>query len=125
MKVAIFVDCNSLLIAKVYKSDRLILKIHTDTSVLCLDIDECDMVLRKHRVMYTSDLNLDGLVINPCHEWNMLLETCIHCTRDKLFHLLTTAYNWDFRVHYLLYYIAAMCAFIKSCCHISVFLFCF
>ena len=96
-----------------YCRNRLILEIHSDATVLSLYIYECDVMFRKHRVLHTADLDPESMLINPCNRRNMLLKTCIDCSRYQFFHLLTAADHWYLTVHYLLYNVAAMAASIK------------
>ena len=113
MKIAVFIDCHRLLIAYAYYSLWLILEVNTDTTVLCLDIDERYVVLWEHRVGHAADLYLDCAVIKLCNYRHMLLKTCIYCSWHKFHHLLTAAYNWNLAVNNLLDHIAAMAALIK------------
>lgn len=68
----------------------------------------------------TSYFNLHGLVIEPGNHREMLFNACINCSRNKFLHLLSAAYHRYLLVYYFLYYIAAMRASIKSCCHILI-----
>ena len=40
MKIAVFINCHSLLISKRYDCLRLFIEIHTDSAILSLDVDE-------------------------------------------------------------------------------------
>ena len=112
MQIAILIHSYRLIITK-YCRNRHILEIHTDTSVLCLYIYECNVMLRKHWVLYTADLNSESMLIKPYNCRDMLLETCIYCSRYQLFHLLTAADHRHLTVYNLLYNVTAMAASIK------------
>ena len=121
MKIAVLIDGNRLLIAYAYDSLRLVLEVNTDTTVLCLDIDERDVVLWEHRVGHAAYLNLDCAVIKLCNYRYMLLKTCIYCSRYKLHHLLTATNHWNLAVNNLLDNIAAMATLKEFHCHITLF----
>ena len=93
MKVAVLINCHRLFVAYAYHCFWLILEIYTDASVLSLNIDKSYMMLREHRVCNASDFYLDHALIESGNYRDMLLKTCINCSRDQLLHLLSTAYN--------------------------------
>ena len=65
VKVAVFVDCDGFFAADEYDSFGFILEVDADSAVFCLDVDECDVMLREHRMKYAADLDPDGHVIDP------------------------------------------------------------
>ena len=95
MQIAVLIYCYRLRIAYADHRLRLVCKVDTDTSGLCLDINECDVMLRKHRMRHAAHLDLDLATIELCYNRNMLLVACIHCIRDQLLHLLAAANNWN------------------------------
>ena len=122
VQVAVFVDRNRLVGADAELALWLVGQVYALASVFGFKIDKGDMVLRKHRVCYAAHLNLDTAVVKPRNNRNMLLAACINSTSHHLLHLLATAYHRYARINTLVYYISAMFADIKFCCHNSVFL---
>ena len=51
-----------------------------------------DVVLRKHRVIYFSDVYVNVVIINS-YSWNVLLESTIGCTWLEKLHWLSAAYR--------------------------------
>ena len=121
VQVTVFVDRNRLVGADAELALRLIGQIHALTSVFGFKIDKGDMVLRKHWVCHAAHLDLDFAVVEFCNYGNVLLAACIYGACHQLLHLLATAYHRYARINTLVYYISAMFADIKFCCHNSVF----
>ena len=92
---------------------RLVLQVHTDSTVLCLYVDKCDVVFRKHWVFNATDLDLESVLVEPCYNRYMLLKTRIYCSRYQFLHLFAAANNRNLNVYNLLYNVTAMAASIK------------
>ena len=122
VKVAIFVYCYWLGTTHTDLSFRLVGQIYTDSAILCLYINEGDVVLRKHRMRDAADVDPDSAVINAGDDWDMLFSTCVYGIRYEFFHLFSTAHDRNLGVDKFNDYIAAMAAFIKSCSH-NIFCF--
>ena len=122
VQVAVLIDRNRLVGTGAELALRLIGQVYALTSVFGFKIDKGDMVLRKHWVRHAAHLNLDTAVVELCNYGNVLLAACINSTRYQLLHLLATAYHRYARINTLVYYISAMFADIKFCCHNSIFL---
>ena len=117
MKVAVFINGNRFILTCAEESLRLILKIDTHPPILCLDVNECDEVLRKHRMRYASDFNLDCTVIDFGNYRYMLFIACIYRVRNHFRHLLSAAYDRHLGIHDLDDDVAAMTASVEFCCH--------
>ena len=120
--VAVFVDCHRLSRTCTYYSFRNIIEIDAYATVLQLHIYKYYVVLRSHGVRNTSDINPDLAVIYAGDNRQMLFAARILCSRDKLLHLLSAAYNRYFRIVELHDHVAAMAAFVEFCCHNNMYL---
>ena len=117
MEVAVLVHGYRLAATGADDSLRLILEVNSDTSVFSLYIYEGNVVLRKHRMCYTTNLNLDLALIKHSNYRNMLLHTCVNGIGNQFFHLFAAAHNRDLTVNHLFDDIAAMTASIKFYSH--------
>ena len=117
VQIAIFIYGNHLFTTSADLCFGFILEIAADASALGLDIDEDNVVLRKHRVCLATHLHLNLAIAQIGYYGDMLLATRLNRIGDKFLHLLATAYYTNARVNYLFNHIAAMAALVKFCCH--------
>jgi hypothetical protein len=89
-------------------------EVDAHAAILCLHIDECDVVILSHGVRYTAHLYLDMAIIDTCHHGEMLLYAGVNGVHGEFLHLLATAYDGNLRVYHLLDYITTMLTFEKS-----------
>ncbi len=121
MQVAVFIYGHRLSCACAYFCFRLVFEIDPDASVFIFHIDECDVMLREHRVWDASDLDLDPAVVDACYDRYMFLVACIHGVRDELLHLFSAAHDRDLGINQLDDDVAAMAAFVEFHCHNNLF----
>ena len=117
VKVAILIHGNRTRRAGADDGLGLIAQIDTDTAILRLDIDECDVVLGQHRVRHATHFDFDRAVVNSGNDGQVLLDARLDGIGHELLHLLATTNNGDIRIDDLLDHIAAMAALKKLGCH--------
>lgn len=117
VKIAVFIDCQGFSVASADQSLWSVFKIDTNAAILCFNINEGNMMLRQHRMRFTSDLDLDLASVKTGYNRNMLFLAGICCARNQFLHLLTAAYDRNFRINQFLDDIAAMAASEESCSH--------
>lgn len=121
MQVAILIHCDGFVVAYAEHSFgfTLVRKIDTDATILCLHIDESDMVILSHRMSHAANFHLNMTIIDTCHYREVFLHTCVNGVYSELLHLLAAAYYGNLRVYNFLDYITTMLAFEKFYCHNS------
>ena len=71
------------------------LEVDALAAMLCLDIDEADVMCLGHRVRLLSDLDLQLLVVALNYDWQVVLVLAFRGVRTEFLHLFTTAYwHW-------------------------------
>lgn len=121
MQVAIFIYGYRFARACAYLCFRLVRQIDPYASVFIFHIDECDVMLREHRVSDASDFDLDPAVVDACYDRYMLFVACIHSVRDELLHLFSAAHNRNLGINHLDDDVAAMAALVEFHCHNNLF----
>lgn len=97
MKVAVFINCHRFVCtdAENCLSFAFVRKVHTHSSVRGLDVDECNMMFRCHRMRYTADFHLYFAIIDACYNRNMFFSAGINGVGNKFLHFLSAAYERD------------------------------
>ena len=67
VEVAVFVDCDRLSGADADLSFGLVLEVNPDAAVLGFDIDEADVMFRRHGMWFAADLYKNLAVAYPCN----------------------------------------------------------
>ena len=89
------------------------LEVDALATMLCLDIDEADVMCLGHRVWLLTDLDLQLLVITLHYDRQMILILALRSVRLKLLHLFSAAYWHWAAINHLDNEVAAGVALIK------------
>lgn len=90
----------------------------TLTTVFSLDIDPLDEMLRKHRMIYRTHIDMDCTIFNS-NSRQMLFAASFYGVRLESLHFLTTTHHGNTCVVNHINQIAAMTADIKLCTHFN------